>query len=285
MAYELTEAVYKRGMLTRKAIRETQSAVLERLSGATERGRFCFDEFRQSISAFALARRKSDRGKIIVALDTIGWTGVFNARDIAEILLTTDDKQVAEERALTRLKGIEKSYEDNERKAEIVRKLIAKVVPSTICSYEMTVDSVKVDVRFYPSIKRGYDNVLIEGAENIYAFLQTLRRIMPRLKAAHIKYGYKTLQTIHSVWSMGESTYCYNYSLETTGRNVLKAQSKSYHDYFADYELPFNIKAAILDGVRHSISSVKWGVYYSQDGGSYNSLVRSPIPDKGGKVA
>ena len=62
---------------------------------------------------------------------------------------------------------------------------------------------------------------------------------------------------------------------------MLEKERKSYKDYFAQYDLPENIKATILDRVRDSIASIKCGVYYSLEDGSYNSLKWKPIPEKG----
>lgn len=278
MAYELSEEVFKRGMLTRKAIREIQSKTLK-LFGQRKQT-LSFDFYRERIEEFATATRKAHRGEIIVALDTIGWNGVFRADDIGEILLNTDTKEVARERALAKLAALEKAYDENNRKAAILRKGIEQVLPKA-WQHEMSVSASNVSVRFYPPTRRDFVNVRVEGAENIYAFLQMILIVRPMLHSAHIPFTFDTFQIVDSVWSMGESTYCYTYPIDTAGAMVLEKERKSYKDYFAQYDLPENIKAEILDRVRDSIASIKYGVYYSPEDGSYNSLVRKPIPDKG----
>lgn len=278
MSFELTEEVFKRGMLTRKAIRDIQSTTLKWFG--QNKQTLSFDFYRERIEEFASATRKAHRGKIIVALDTIGWNGVFRADEIAEILLNTDVPIVAKSRAIAKMNAIEVEYLNNQRKAAILRKGIEQVLPKT-WQHEMSVSASGVNVRFYPPTRSDWVNVLVEGAENIYAFLQMILIVRPMLHSAHIPFTFDTFQIVDSVWSMGESTYCYRYPIDTTGDRVLEKERKSYKDYFAQYALPENIKATILDMVRDSIASIKCGVYYSPEDGSYNSLVRKPIPDKG----
>lgn len=278
MSFELTEEVFKRGMLTRKAIHNIQSITLKWFG--QNKQTLSFDFYRERIEEFAAAKRKAQRAEIVVALDTIGWNGVFRADDIAEILLNTDTKEVARERALAKLDEIETKYRENERKAAILRKGIEQVIPVK-WSYEMSVSASNVSVRFYPPIRKNWVNVLVEGAENIYAFLQMIHIVRPMLHSAHIPFNFDTFQIVDSVWSMGESTYCYNYPIDTTGAMVLEKERKSYKDYFAQYDLPENIKATILDRVRDSIASIKCGVYYSPEDGAYNSLKWKPILEKG----
>ena len=277
MAYELSDEVFKRGMLTRKAIRDIQSKTLKAM-----RNKECFQGFgfyRERIEEFSSATRKAHRAEIIVALETIGWNGVFRADDIAKMLLHSENREIARCAALAKLAAIEKAYEDNKRKAAILRRGIEQVIPAK-WQHEMTVSASRIDVRFYPPIRKDWVNVLVEGAENIYAFLQMILIVRPMLHSEHIQFNFDTFQIIDSVWSMGESTYCYKYPTDTTGATVLEKERQSYHDYFAHYNLPDHIKATILDMVRQSISSVNYGVYYSPEDGSYNSLVRKPIPDK-----
>ena len=278
MAFGLTEEVFKRGMLTRKAIHNIQSKTLK-----WKKDYKClhkFDFYRERIEEFAAAKKKAKRAEIIVVLDIIGWNGVFRADDIGEILLNTDTKEVARERALAKLYEIGSKYRENRRKAAILRKGIEQVIPVK-WSYEMSVSASGVNVRFYPPTRKDWVNVLVEGAENIYAFLQMILIVRPMLHSAHIPFNFDTFQIVDSVWSMGESTYCYNYPIDTTGAMVLEKERKSYKDYFAQYDLPENIKATILDRVRDSIASIKCGVYYSPEDGSYNSLKWKPIPEKG----
>ena len=278
MAWELTEEVFKRGMLTRKAIHNIQSTTLK-LFGQNKQT-LSFDFYRERIEEFASATRKAHRGEIIVALDTIGWNGVFRADAIAEILLNTDEPLIAKSRALAKMNEYEVEYRNNQRKAAILRKGIEQSLPKT-WQHEMSVSASGVNVRFYPPIKKDWISVSVEGAENVYAFLQMIMMVRPMLHSAHIPFTFDTFQTIDSVWSMGSSSYCYTYTLDTTGAEVLEKEHKSYRDYFAQYDLPENIKATILDRVRDSIASIKCGVYYSPEEGSYNSLAWKPIPDKG----
>lgn len=278
MASKLTEEVFKRGMLTRKAIDNIQS--ITRKWFGQNKQTLSFDFYRERIEEFAAAKRKAQRAEIVVALDTIGWNGIFRADDIAEILLNTDTRQVARERAIAKLNALEAKYNENKRKAAILRKGIEQVLPKK-WQHEMSVSASGVNVRFYPPIRKDWVNVCVEGAENIYAFLQMILKVRPMLHSAHMPFTFETFQTVDKVWSMGESTYCYNYPTDTTGAMVLEKERKSYKDYFAQYELPENIKATILDRVRDSISSINYGVYYSPEDGYYNSLVRKPIPDNG----
>ena len=278
MAYELSEEVFKRGMLTRKAIHNIQSKTLKWMKDYKCLHKFDF--YRERIEEFAAAKKKAQRAEIIVALDTIGWNGIFRADDIAEILLNTDTKEVARERALAKLYEIGSKYRENRRKAAILRKGIEQVIPVK-WSYEMSVSASNVSVRFYPPIRKNWVNVLVEGAEEIYAFLQMILIVRPMLATAHRRFDFDTFQTIANVWSMGGSTYCYSHPIDTTGAEVLEKERKSYKDYFVQYDLPENVKATILDRVRDSIAYIKCGVYYSPEDGSYNSLKWKPIPEKG----
>lgn len=278
MSFELTEEVFKRGILTRKAIAKIQSRLIQDKKYHNEYNTFEF--YREQIEDFANSKYRTRRAEIIVTLDTIGWNGIFRSDDIAEILLNTDTRQVARERAIAKLNELEAKYNENKRKAAILRKGIEQVIPPK-WQHEMSVSASGVNVRFYPPIKKDWVNVRVEGAENIYAFLQMILIVRPMLRSAHIPFTFDTFQTVDNVWSMGESTYCYSYTLDTTGAMVLEKESKSYKDYFAQYDLPENIKATILDRVRDSIVSIKYGVFHSPEDGSYNSLVRKPIPDKG----
>ena len=278
MAFNLSEEVFKRGMLTRKAIHNIQSKTLKWFG--QNKQTISFDFYRERIEEFAAAKRKAQRAEIIVALDTIGWNGIFRADDIARILIHSEDGEIARCAALAKLAALEKAYEDNQRKAAILRKGIEQVIPVK-WSYEMSVSASNVSVRFYPPIRKNWVNVLVEGAEEIYAFLQMILIVRPMLATAHRRFDFDTFQTIANVWSMGGSTYCYSHPIDTTGAEVLEKERKSYKDYFAQYDLPENIKATILDRVRDSIASITYGVYYSPEDGSYNSLVRKPIPDKG----
>ena len=278
MAFELTEEVFKRGMLTRKAIRDIQSKTIK-----WKKDYKClhkFDFYRERIEEFATAKKKAHKAEIVVALDTIGWNGIFRSDDIAEILLNTDTKEVARERALAKLDEIETKYRENERKAAILCKGISQVIPKT-WQHKMSVSASGVNVRFYPPTRRNWVNVSVEGADKIYAFLQMIITVRPMLHSSHIPFNFDTFQIVDSVWSMGESTYCYRYPIDTTGAMVLEKERKSYKDYFAQYDLPENIKATILDRVRDSIASIKCVVYYSPEDGSYNSLKWKPIPEKG----
>lgn len=278
MAFELTEEVFKRGMLTRKAIRDIQNKTLKWV-----RDDKCiheFDFYRKRIEEFAAAKKKAHRAEIIVALDYIGWNGVFRADDIARILLHSEDREIARCAAIAKLAAIEQAYKENKRKAAILRKGITQVIPPK-WQHEMSVSAGGVDVRFYPPIRKNWISVLVEGAENVYAFLQMILMVRPMLHSAHIPFTFDTFQTVDSIWRMGSSSYCYAYTLDTTGEEVLKKDHEYHKDYFAQYDLPANIKATILDRVRDSIVSIIYGVYCSPESGSYNSLVFKSIPDKG----
>lgn len=278
MAFELKEEVFKRGMLTRKAIHNIQSKTLKWMKGYKCLHKFDF--YRERIEEFAAAKRKAQRAEIVVELDVIGWNGIFRADDIARILLHSEDGEIARCAALAKLAAIEKAYEENQRKAAILRKGIEQVIPVK-WTYEMSVSAYNVSVRFYPPIMKNWVNVLVEGAEEIYAFLQMILIVRPMLGTAHRRFDFDTFQTIANVWSMGGSTYCYSHPIDTTGAEVLEKERKSYKDYFAQYDLPENIKATILDRVRDSIASIKCGVYYSPEDGAYHSLKWKPIPEKG----
>ena len=278
MAYELSEEVFKRGMLTRKAIHNIQSKTLKWMKDYKCLHKFDF--YMERIEEFAAAKRKAQRAEIIVALEVIGWNGVFRADDIARILLHSENGEIARCAALAKLAAIEKAYEDNKRKAAILRKGIEQVIPVK-WSYEMSVSASNVSVRFYPPIRKNWVNVLVEGAEEIYAFLQMILIVRPMLATAHRRFDFDTFQTIANVWSMGDSTYCYSHPIDTTVAEVLEKERKSNKDYFAQYDLPENVKATILDRVRDSIASIKCGVYYSPEDGAYNSLKWKPIPEKG----
>ena len=164
MAYEMSEEVFKRGMLTRKAINAIQGETVKWM-----RDYKClhkFDLYRECIEEFATAKKKAHRAKIIVALEVIGWNGVFRADDIARILLHSEDGEIARCAALAKLAALEQAYEDNKRKAAILRKGITQVIPQK-WQHEMTVSASHVSVRFYPPKRRDWVNVLVEGAENI----------------------------------------------------------------------------------------------------------------------
>ena len=278
MAFELSEEVFKRGMLTRKAIVEIQTRLIPNKKYHNEYNTFEF--YREQIEDFANSKHRTRRAEIIVTLDTIGWNGIFRADDIAEILLNTDTRQVARERAIAKLNELEVKFNENKRKVAILLNGIEQVLPKT-WQHEMSVSASGVNVRFYPPTRRDWVNVLVEGAEEIYAFLQMILIVRPMLATAHRRFDFDTFQTIANVWSMGGSTYCYSHPIDTTGAEVLEKERKSYKDYFAQYDLPENVKATILDRVRDSIASIKCGVYYSPENGSYNSLKWKPIPDKG----
>lgn len=278
MALELSEEVFKRGMLTRKAIHNIQSTTLKWFG--KNKQTLSFDFYRERVEEFAAAKRKAHRGEIIVALDTIGWNGAFRADDIAEILLNTDEPIIAKSRALAKLNELEIEYRNNQRKAAILRKGISQVIPKK-WQHEISVSASGVNVRFYPPTRNGWSNVSVEGAEEIYAFLQMILIVRPMIGSEHRKFDFDTFETIANVWDMGGSTYCYHYPIDTTGAEVLEKERNSSRDYYASYDLPDHIKATILDIVRQNIATVNYGVYYSQEDGSYNSLKWKPIPDKG----
>ena len=277
MVYELIEQVFNRGMLTRKVINDIQHKTLEWVGLHKQ----TFDFYRERVEEFAAAKRKAHRGEIIVALSTIGYNGIFSADEIAEILLNTDNREVVRVRALAKLDEIEGKYNENNRKAAILRKGISQVIPKK-WTYKMSVSASNVSVRFYPPVRNQWGNVLADGAEEIYAFIQMICMVRPMLRSVHRKFDFDTFQTIANVWGMGCITYCYSYPLDTTGATVLEAERKlPYHDNYASYDLPDHIKATILDMVRQNIATINVGLYYSPEDGSYNSVAWKPIPDKG----
>ena len=69
-----------------------------------------------------------------------------------------------------------------------------------------------------------------------------------------------------------------------SGKAMIESDKKSYNDYFADYKLPDEIKATILDCLQESIAVVEYGVGSDSEGNSYNGLTHKPIPGKGAWV-
>lgn len=144
--------------------------------------------------------------------------------------------------------------------------------------HETTLSPYGVKMRFFKKGQRlGFGMMDTDG---LYGFLLTLHKVEPLLKDHGIAYDIKALDEIHSVWDMGGSSYCYSYSREETGAQVLAKEKKSYHDYFAGYDLPDEIKAVILDGVRASITNIKTGVYTDCEGCAYNSVEWTQPPAK-----
>ena len=204
MTYELSEEVFKRGMLTRKAIGKIQTRLIQDKKYHNEYNTFEF--YREQIEDFANSKYRTRRAEIIVTLDTIGWNGIFRADDIARILLHSEDRKIARYAALAKLAALEKAYEENQRKAAILRKGIEQVLPKT-WQHEMSVSASGVNVRFYPPTRRDFVNVSVAGADEIYAFLQMILIVRPMLGSEHRKFDFDTFQTIANVWSMGTSTY------------------------------------------------------------------------------
>ena len=271
----LTDEIYERGLLSRKAIAEEQdnaNAFLEKKRKGGEI--FTIDECARYVNLYGCMPRKDARMRFLVRLDWIGTVGGFDASKIAETLFLTNSTHAA----MSKLAEMKANIEERNREEKIIRKGISQVIPAN-WRHEVEVITSGVRVRFYaPKSKYGE---FIEGSENCYYFLQTLLYVRPMLSAARIKFDEESFGAIAGVWRMGESSYCYNYSIDTKGEEVLAKEKKSYRDYYADYALPEHIKAAILDGVRNSICDIRRDVYTDHEGCSYNSLVRRRIPDKG----
>jgi len=136
--------------------------------------------------------------------------------------------------------------------------------------HETTLSPYGVKMRFFKKGQRFGFGMM--DADGLYGFLLTLHKVEPLLKGHGIAYDIEALDTIYSVWEMGGSSYCYNYSRDLSGADMLAKEKKSYRDYFARYNLPDEIKAVILDGVRTSMTNIKTGVYTDCEGCTYNSV-------------
>lgn len=277
MAYNICEAVFKRGWLTRKAIRKAQSNALTTESKKCGKDPFAY--CREKVCEYATARRNADRGVVLATLETL-HSDKFPIADLARILYQSENGMVAKDKGLAWVDKQEQAYKANLDKAEMIRKGMTLVFP-TAWSVDIKVSSLTVAARFYPPCRKGLSGVYLTDAENILAFMQMLLHVRGFLMTAKIGFDYQTLQNIHDVWSMGESTYCYSATPDTTGWEVLKDEhakpARGMTDYYSDPSLPDWIKAVILDYVRKSIARVDWGVYTDGEGCTYNSMARKRL--------
>ena len=277
MAYNICEAVFKRGWLTRKAVFKAQSAALNTESKKCGKDPFAY--CREKVREYATARRNADRGVVLATLETLHFDK-FSIADLASILYQSEAGAVAGAKGLAWVDKQEKAYKENRDKAEMICEGMTLVFPK-FWSMDIEVSSLNVEARFYPPCRKGVSGVYLSDAENILAFMQMLIQVSEMLKTAKIGFVYQTLQNIHDVWSMGESTYCYSATPDTTGWEVLKDEhskpSRGMTDYYSDPSLPEWIKAVILDYVRKSIARVDWGVYTDGEGCSYNSMKRKRL--------
>ena len=270
--HDITERLVKNRILTQKRAYEIWSKAIMR------RKEFTFDDCRRMVEQYAKTKRRDERAAIIVELVGIHFTNKFNAVDIAEILYGYE-RSVAVEKARARIDELEKSYNDNLKAADILRKCVSQVLPK---GWKVTFKggSYSVNMEIEPAKRRPFSFVAIDGEGNAYAFLKMILLVRPMLKTKGIKFNFDTLQEIEKVWSMGESKIAYG-ARGMSGKAMIESEKKSYRDYFADYKLPDEIKATILDCLQESIAGVKYGVGSDNEGNSYNGLTHKPIPEKG----
>ena len=277
---QIMTELYQKGYLSQKEIAKITHNTLLKIAKDNKKGiKFTFDDCRRKVQEFAKAKRKADRGRILQQLATIGYTGVFSAKDIAYTLLYTSGTDIAADRAMQEIADLENKYKENARAVPIIKRGIAQVLPKKWVA-EIEYSAYNLSIRIKPSAQMRFGGVLVEGAGNIYAFLKMLLIMRPILTANHIAFTYDTLETIGGLWSMGESKIAYG-SNGMSGKAMIESEKRSYRDYFADYNLPDDIKAQILDFLQESIAEVKYGVYCDSESGSYNSLEYKPIPEKG----
>ena len=270
--HSITERLVKNRILTQKRANEIWRKAIMR------RKEFTFDDCRRKVEQYAKATRRDERAAIIVELVGIHFTNKFNAVDIAEILYGYE-RSVAVEKARARIDELEKSYNDNLKAADILRKGVSQVLPKG-WNVTFTGGSYSVNMEIEPAKRKPFSFVAIDGAGNAYAFLKMLLLVRPMLKTKGIEFTFDTLHEIEKVWSMGESKIAYG-AHGMSGKAMIESEKKSYRDHFADYNLPDEIKATILDCLQESIAGVKHGVGSDSEGNSYNGLTHKPIPEKG----
>ena len=271
--------LYQKGYLSQKEIAKITHNTLLKIAKDNKKGiKFTFDDCRRKVQEFAKAKRKADRGRILQQLATIGYTGVFSAKDIAYTLLYTSGTDIAADRAMQEITDLEIKYAENVRAIPIIKRGISQVIPKG-WDTNITCSSYNLSLRITHA-KKPFYGVAVDGASNAYAFLKMLLVMRPILHSKGIMFNFETLITIENVWSMGESKIAYG-SMGISGKAMIESEKRSYRDYFADYNLPDDIKAQILDFLQESIAEVQYGVYHDSESGSYNSLVHKPIPEKG----
>lgn len=272
--------IYEKGYLSKKEIAAIQTATYAKIRlGNKNDVKFTFDDCRRKVQEFAKAKRKGDRGRVLVQLATIHFTSIFNTKDIAYTLLYTSGKDIAVERAMQEIADYESKYAANVKAIPIIKRGISQVIPKR-WKKDIKCSAYNLVIAIRPASEKPFHFVGVEGAGNVYAFLKMLLIVRPMLHAHGIKFSFDTLETIAHVWSMGESKIAYG-SRGMSGKTMIESEKKSYRDYFADYNIPDEIKATILDCLQESIADVKYGVGSDSEGNSYNGLTHKPIPEKG----
>lgn len=277
MIKEISERVFKNGGITRKDINDTICRTLR----AMARGKYRdFDSVRMLVEGFGNAKRKRDRAKIAVALGAIGWNGIFNAGNIAKVLIDYEKRDMAVAVAMDKLAHWEASYKANMEDVKVLRLGAKQVLQKKWnVAFNVQAENIKMDIdcgkrkAFYP--------IGVSGAGNIYAFLKMLLMVRPLLKPRGLKFDYETLYTIKDVWSIGESKIAYG-ERGYTGAEMLKSD-KAFGNYFGfiNYALPDEVKEVILDCLQDAIAEVQYDTGHDYEGNSYNSLKYKPIPEKG----
>lgn len=272
MIQTISERVFKNGGITRKDINNVIAKTLRNLD--SYRG---FQKVRDLVADFGNATRKRDRGAILVALGTIGWNGLFDAGDIALILLDYKDRNRGVSLALDKLARWETDYKANMNDVKVLR-LGAKQVLQKKWKVTFAVTARQIEMQVDDGAKTHFP-VSVEETGNIYAFLKMLLIVRPMLMPRGIKFTFDTLDTIEGVWSMGESKIAYG-ECGWTGKEMLM-NDKKYHNYFGNYVLPDDVKEVILDCLQDAIAEVQKDTGHDYEGNSYNSLKYKPIPEKG----
>ena len=272
MIQTISERVFKNGGITRKDINNVIAKTLRNINS------YCgFQKVRDLVADFGKATRKRDRGAILVALGTIGWNGLFDAGDIALILLDYKDRNRGVSLALDKLARWETDYKANMNDVKVLR-LGAEQVLQKKWNVTFAVTARQIEMQVDDGAKTHFP-VSVEETGNIYAFLKMLLLVRPMLMPRGIKFTFDTLDTIEGVWSMGESKIAYG-ECGWTGKEMLM-NDKKYHNYFGNYVLPDDVKEVILDCLQDAIAEVQKDTGHDYEGNSYNSLKYKPIPEKG----
>lgn len=274
MIQNISERVFKCGGITRKDINDTICRTLRSMARGKYRD---FDSVRMLVEGFGNAKRKRDRAKIAVALGAIGWNGIFNAGNIAKVLLDYEKRDMAVADAMDKLARWEASYKANMEDVKVLR-LGAKQVLQKKWNVTFAVTARQIEMQVDVGAKTHFP-VSVEETGNIYAFLKMLLLVRPMLMPRGIKFTFDTLETIVGVWSMGESKIAYG-ERGYTGAEMLKTDKK-FQNYFGDYALPDEVKEVILDCLQDAIAEVQYDTGHDYEGNSYNSLKYNPIPEKG----
>lgn len=272
MIQTISERVFKNGGITRKDINNVVDKTLRNLD--SYRG---FQKVRDLVADFGKATRKRDRVKIAVALGAIGWNGIFDAGNIAKVLLDYEKRDMAVAVAMDKLARWEASYKANMEDVKVLR-LGAKQVLQKKWNVTFAVTARQIEMQVDVGAKTHF-TVSVEETGNIYAFLKMLLLVRPMLMPRGIKFTFDTLETIEGVWRMGESKIAYG-ERGWTGKEMLM-NDKKHNNYFGDYALPDDVKEVILDCLQDAIAEVQYDTGHDYEGNSYNSLKYKPIPEKG----